>query len=93
MVKPTLVYALLASAAYAAPQGTPDQPASAPAGTSLASTIAGLLSGLLGGQAGAQPGGQINTPEALSSPGTGKYGSVSKPLSPKIISELCRDEA
>jgi Na+/H+-dicarboxylate symporter len=28
-----------------------------------------------------QPGGQINSPEALASPGTGKYGSVRKPQS------------
>jgi hypothetical protein len=67
-MKPTLVYALLATAAYALPQ--------APTSAGAPGWLAGLLGGLLGGQPGAQPGGQINTPEALASPGTGKYGAV-----------------
>jgi hypothetical protein len=84
-MKPTLVYTLLATAAYALPQA-PTNAGATPG------WLAGLLGGLLGGQPGAQPGGQINTPEALASPGTGKYGAVSTSASVFIQVEVVVDE-
>ena len=102
-MNPTLVFSLLATVAFAAPQVTtptsgaapPNLPAGLPALPSGFKWPAGfgampsgfpgnMMGGLLGGQPGAQPGGQINSPEALASSGTGKYGAVSTLFSLEI---------
>jgi hypothetical protein len=75
-MKTTLVsLALAARLTQAMPQGPPTSAGGPGGGTSFGGLL-GLLGGLLGGQPGAQPGGQINSPEALASPGTGKYAAV-----------------
>ncbi|KAF2672020.1 hypothetical protein BT63DRAFT_411338 [Microthyrium microscopicum] len=64
--------AILFAGAQALPQA-PAAPAAQPKSISIADILGALAQMIIGGQPGAQPGGSINTPEALASPGTGKF--------------------